>query len=83
MLLRVAEPSGDLPSVLDVEVTWMPSGARVARRHRPAHGLCVIPWLGREERAHLAIRSASGEARMEIDRDRPDEERVFKLALKA
>lgn len=81
VLLRVADPSGAPAPIVDVEVTWFPSRLEGARRHRTAHGLCVIPWLGEEERARIAIRSDSGEAVLEIERDRDEPDRVRDLSL--
>lgn len=81
LLIRVAEPSGSLPSAVDVEVTWYPSGCTGARRQHTAAGLCVIPWRADERSARISIRSGGAEAIVEVERDRPDAHRVHELAL--
>lgn len=81
VLLRVADPTGAPAPVVDVEVTWFPSRLEGARRHRTAQGLCVIPWLGDEASARIAVRTERGEAVLEIDRDRDEPDRVRDLAL--
>jgi hypothetical protein len=67
--------------MVDIDVTWYPSGLTATRRHRTAAGLCVIPWLGDEARADLAIRGRGGEATLLVHRDRADSGRVRELAL--
>lgn len=83
VLLRVAEPSGVPAPVVDVEITWFPSGVAGARRHRTVHGLCVIPWLGEDERARITVRTTSGHAVLEIERDRDEPDRVHDVLLSA
>ncbi len=82
VLLRVAEPSGAPAPIVDVAVTWFPSRLEGARTHRTAQGLCVIPWLGDEERARIAVRTGSGEAVLELDRDRHEPDRVCDVPLR-
>lgn len=81
VLLRVAEPTGSPAATVDIAITWYPSGLTATRRHRTAAGLCVIPWLGDEARADLAVRGSGGAASLMVDRDRADGGRVRELAL--
>jgi hypothetical protein len=81
VLLRVAEPGGSTADAVDVEATWSPSGRRAVRAHRTAAGLCVIPWLGDEDRVHLEVRSETGAVALEIARDRLDGGRVQDVRL--
>ena len=81
ILLRVTDHDGSVPAVVDVEITWSPSGSRASRRHRTAQGLCVVPWRGVEARAHVTARTAHGEIALSIDRDRDDGGRVQDLWL--
>ena len=62
ILLRVAEPDGDAPPLLDVETRWMPSGRTLARSVRTADGLCVLHWLADDDRVEITVRSTMGMA---------------------
>ncbi len=81
VFVRVADPSGAPAVTVDVEVTWLPSGATTARRHHTAAGLCVIPWRGDEVRVRLRIHSAGAIGVVEVERARADAHRVHELAL--
>lgn len=81
VLLRVAEPCGSAPEAVDVEAIWSPSGRRALREHRTAAGLCVIPWLGDEDRVRLEVRTEAGAMALEVARDRLDGGRVQDVLL--
>lgn len=81
VLLRVADPCGAPPDAVDVEATWSPSGRRALRAHRTASGLCVIPWLGDEDRVRLEVRTETGAMALEVARDRLDGGRVQDVRL--
>ena len=81
VLLRVTEPCGSAPGAVTVEATWLPSGRRVAREHRTAEGLCVIPWMGDEREVELEVRTGAGSSALAVRRDRPDGGRVHDLRL--
>jgi hypothetical protein len=83
VLLRVAEPCGAPPAAVDVEATWSPSGRRALREHRTASGLCVIPWLGDEDRVRIEVRTETGAIALEVARDRADGGRVQDVRLTA
>lgn len=82
VLLRVTDPEGQTPLVLDIEARWLPSGRRVDRSVRTAEGLCVVHWRGEEEAVELHVRGVDCEARVTITRDREDRGRVSELRLR-
>ncbi|MBZ0121527.1 MAG: hypothetical protein K8H88_31315 [Sandaracinaceae bacterium] len=81
LFLRVLDPGGRHAPVVHVEATWSPSGHRVARTHRTAAGLCVIPWLEHEDGVRLEVRSGDARHALHVRRDRPDRERVEEVRL--
>ncbi|MEQ8891494.1 MAG: hypothetical protein RLO52_25515 [Sandaracinaceae bacterium] len=74
-------PGGSPASAVDVRARWLPSGRTTERSHRTADGLCVVSWMGDEERVELTLRSEVGGAALELHRDRPDGGRVRDVAL--
>lgn len=66
ILLRVTDPSGAPPPVLDVETRWRPSGQRGERSVRTADGLALVPWLAEQEEVELVVRGAHGTATVTV-----------------
>lgn len=84
VLLRVQAPCGSPAAAVDVRARWLPSGRTTQRSHRTADGLCVVSWMGDEERVELTLRcELGGAAALELHRDRPDGGRVRDVALDA
>ncbi|MGE0792166.1 MAG: hypothetical protein AB7S26_41220 [Sandaracinaceae bacterium] len=81
LLLRVTEPGGGAPIVLDIEAKWLTSGREIARTIRTADGLCVVPWFSGEEAVELLVRGLGCEARLLVRADRDDAGRVHDLSL--
>lgn len=69
VLLRVKEPDGDAPVVLDVESRWAPGGHRIDRSVRTADGLAVVHWLGEQAEVELTVRSALGQATLTVRKE--------------
>jgi len=65
ILMRVAEPDGGAPPLLDVQTRWLPSGRTRERSLRTADGLCVLHWLPEDDVVEITVRSTRGMAVVE------------------
>jgi len=80
ILLRVKEPDGDAPAVLDIESRWAPGGHRIDRSVRTADGLAVVHWLGEQDEVELTVRSTLGQTTLTV-RKEESQGRTFDLRL--
>jgi hypothetical protein len=81
VMLRVSADDGRLVEVVDLTVTWHPSGLTSVEKQRTAHGLAIVPWRTRESRARISIAGGSGRAEVIIARDRAEPDRVTEVRV--
>ena len=72
ILLRVAEPDGSAPALLDVEMRWLPTERVMERSVRTADGLCVLHWRAHDNAVEITVRSAHGAGSIVLHRASSD-----------